>query len=662
MAKEIIIASGSGPNTDLSKNDRVMLVNDRMRLSEEYTQPYFDRFIDNYKHYYLRVIDDLISKENQSYPFYSQLMLPITYQVVETILPRMFSRLPSFRITTEDDNDESDEQALENLIRYQMNHPYLLDDPMLLRMASACKEMFITGNAWGMVPWMLKEVEVEEWQPYSDELGISEPSWDNYEKIQFYGAQLDWGLVKVKKPLIDAPVFQHKSIFQVFPDPKKKWVSQLGYVTVQEFMTLDEIMEAVNLAPGKYQHIDELRALKVQNMYSGGEGNTKGQTNYMDQLAGMFGSSDWSTKDTSKDQAQFEVLTHMTPGGMDIVVNRRLCIRTGSNPNGDGKLGVILMKDIPVPHELYAWGEPDPIKKIEDQMSDQANMRNDSVFYDLLRMYKLDPTALVDGEEFIPEPGNVVQMNDLNGLEPLDVGSTQASAYKEFSEWTQIIQSTSGVNDYATGQGGANDTRGGIELLQQAANARFFFKLRLFEEIGIRAIGSMYINRNMRFFDGAQNINTGKEKITVTVDSVRKLRGNINFVVETGSTESVDRSSEMERWDKVLTLMGEGKPPFANLTQEAYDYVATKILGVLQVPDPSKIVQHPEAPTTPQATDAQGNPLPGAVEEQNADLEAGQTQIDAGASPQVPSAQVTPDANPVGPDQTPTQPAVPAYN
>ena len=587
-------------NAQSEDNDAALIdiAKKRMQLSREYTKPYFDRFLDNYKHYFLRTIDEAVEADPEAYPFYSQLMLPISYQVIETIIPRMFSRLPAFNLKTEEKNDEAIEMGFKELIRYQMNHPYLLDDPMYARLTTGLKEMFITGNSWGEVPWYMKEVEVVEWQPYSDQLGITDPSWDNMAPIMEFGVRPQWKLVKVKKKIIDAPVYQNKSVFHIFPDPKKKRVSELGWAFDEEFMTKEEIFTMANAAPRYFQNMDKFKEMNpgvIEN--SGGK-----EDNYDEQLANMFGSTDFTYRDTT--QGQYKVWFMKERERLVVIVNESLVIRSGDNPNGDGKLGLILMKDIPIPHELYAWGEPDPIKKIEDAMSDQANMRNDNVFYDLMRMWKLNPETLVDGEEFIPEPGTVVQMNNLQGLEPLETGSTKPSAYREYNEWEKIIQNVSGVSDYATGSADevANQTKGGIEALQQAANARFAQKLNLFEHVGLDAIGSMFVSRNMRFFDTPQPINTANGKVVITPDDIRKLRGNIHFITTSGSTESGNQAKEIKKWSTLIPMLG--KPPFDNLTQEAQTEWGRRTLYALEeTDDVNKLMEKapPPEPIDPMA-------------------------------------------------------------
>lgn len=580
------------------KDEVAQLVSDRYKLSEEYTRPYFDRFLDNYKHYFLRLIDEAVEADPDAYPFYSQLSIPVSYQIVETILPRMFARMFNFSITTEEENDEKDEKALENLIRFQINHPYLIDDPVFVRLVTFLKEAFITGNAWGIVPWYLRDAKVEEWQPISNVMGLTTPSWDNMQAIQNYGLKPEWQIVKTTKRVIDAPVFEHKSIFHVFPDPKKKRVSDLRWLIIEDFLTKEEIQNIIKVAPAAYKNLDQLEELQAIAPNSSRSG-----MNYDDELAAIFGGSDYSAKDETEGQGQYKVWFMHEPDRYVIVINEKLTIRDGANPNGDGKIGAFLMKDIPVPNELYAWGEPDPIKKIEDSMSDQANMRNDSVFYDLLKMWKLDPTTLIDGEEFVPEPGTVVQMSDLTGLQALDTGSTKPSAYREYQEWEQIIQQISGVTDYATGNvdKSMNKTLGGIELLQQAANARFALKLQLFENLALKAMGTMYVQRNLRFFDTPQTVPTEDGKVQITPDQIRRLRGNIHFIVDSGSSEAVNQATEQTKWTAIINAIG--KPPFDQLGREALDEIGTQFLYAMKIPNPETIMgQAKKAAGAPQGT------------------------------------------------------------
>lgn len=577
---------------DENKTDSTaQILKKRAKLSRDYCQPYFDRFIDNYEHYFMRTIDKAVEENPDAYPFYSQIMLPMTYQIVETILPRMFSQMFSFSLSTDAENDRHDEFAFENLVRYQMQHPYLVDDPMMARLISAMKEEFITGNAWFRVPWIKQVEKVQEWQPYSPELGLP-PSWDVLDVTAEYGLKPEWMLVDTEKTVFDAPMFQHRSIFQVLPDPKKKRVSDLGWLVDEDMMTMDELMQMINSSPRQFQNVDALK--KMWDAKETAERTNDG-TDYMQQLADIFGSEDYSTKDDT--QHQFKVSTMVEKSKLCVVINEKLTIREGVNPNGDGKIGYGLMKDIPVPHELFAWGEPDPIKRMEDGMSDQFNMRNDDVFYDLLRMWQVDPTALVDGEEFIPEPGAIIQMkpnSPANAIKQLDKNPVAASAYREYTEWEGIIQGASGVTDYATGQAepGMNPTLGGVEKLQSAANNRFALKLNLFETLALTAIGTMYVQRDIRYFDEPQPVNTRQGKMVVTPENVRRLRGPIRFKVDAGSTEAQNLDKEWARWKTVADMAGDpANPILGNLQPSSYDTIAKGMLNALRVPNADEIVK-----------------------------------------------------------------------
>lgn len=574
-------------------NDEVVkLVKSRYDASKKFCQPYFDRFLDDYKHYLIRTIDEAIEADPESYPFFSTLSIPVSYQTVETILARMFAKLPSFTITTDQENDEQDEIALRDLIRKQMNHPYLVDDPIFTRLSNACKEFLITGNAWGEVPWQFEEAEVIEQQPYSIAMGI-EPSWDNLELMEKYEQEPDWKPVKSTKTVIDAPVFHHRSIFHVFPDFRKKSLLEMEYIIFEDFMTKEGIQRMINLNPGKYKNAEVLKAMKPY-------GEASNDLQYDNEIASIFGSSEQNTSADTGTEPLYKVLFMRERNRFVVVVNEKLCIRDTGNPNGDGKLGFFLAKDIPIPGQLFGVGEVYYIKKIEDAMSDQANMRNDAVFYDLLRMWKIDPTAFVDGEEFYPEPGAIVQMTNLDGLEVVDTGTTDATAYKEYDEWEKILQNTTGVTDYATGASdpGMTDTASGIQSLQAAANARFAQKSRLFEEGYLKAMGTMYVQRNLLFFDTPEWVSVDGKKQLVQPSQIRRLRGNIDFLVDTGSSENINKEKELAKWKFISDSIADNKPPFDNLTQEAIDYVAYRLLYALGENHPEKIIirNAPEVP------------------------------------------------------------------
>ena len=386
----------------------------------------------------------------------------------------------------------------------------------------------------------------------------------------------------------------------------------------------------------QYEHA-HTEDTQLDEMKEWSSGAMKADMQYDNEVAAIFGGADFTDRDS--DEPLVKVWFMKEPYKFSIIVNEKLTIREGDNPNGDGKIGMFLCKDIPVPNQLYAWGEIDPIKRIEDAMSDQANMRNDRVFKDLLDMWKLDPNSLVDGEEFIPEPGAVIQMNDLSGLAAVEQPQANASAYREYQEWDKILQSVTGATDYATGNNDPSntDTAEGISLMQQAANARFMLKLNLFEQMGLKAMGTMYVQRNRMFFDTKQTIHTEQGPLTVEPNEIRMIRGNVNFIVDTGSTEVTNLDKELRKWKVISDMIANGKPPFNNLSQESLDYVGKKMLLALGEKEPDKILQRAPMPVTPEGapagTGAEAGaipPAPGTEEQMPPELQRAIAESEAG--------------------------------
>lgn len=106
-------------------------------------------------------------------------------------------------------------------------------------------------------------------------------------------------------------------------------------------------------------------------------------------------------------------------------------------------------------------------------------------------------------------------------------------------------------------------------------------------------MGTMYAQRNMRFFDTPQmvNLDAKKGKMMITPDRIRRIRGNIHFIVDAGSTEAVNTNTEITKWKTVLDLISQNQPPFDNLTQESKDKIAKRVLYALKVSDADELVE-----------------------------------------------------------------------
>lgn len=600
------------------EKDLLGTIKKRFELSEKYTRPFFDRFLDNYKHYLLHTITTSDTDENANYPFYFDVELPISYGIVETLLPRMVARSPEFNVKARNPDDQWLEKFYTPLIKFQWNHPELKQRPMFKRLSDGLKECFITGNAVGMVPWERRTRRVKRWKPVSSMLGVTADNLDDIldrngwtvagflKYLEANGIEPEWAEAEEDEVYIDDPVFDHVSIFRFFPDPKGKSIDRMAYAFRRYYTSYADLAKENKDMGGIYKNMEHVERLakakdKVENTAEG--------LNYENEIASIFDSEDYTHKDET--DHQLEVLEMWEDNRLVKVVNRKAVIREGGNPYHCGKIPFVGMHDIPIPNQFYAWGEIDPVKKIEDMMSDISNMRLDNVVRALLRMWLLDPTKLVDGEEFIPEPDNVIQVTDLNAVKPLDTQDVTASSYKELQEWHSLVQYVSGVTDYSRGSGNeaVNDTATGIELLQQAANARFAFKIQMFEKLMLEPIGHFYIEHNRQFINEERAVEiTDQEWIKVGPNHLRAAKGSLDLVVESGSTEAVNERVETLKWETLMDRIG--KPPFDSLAPDALDEIAKRYLLAKRITDPENIVKRVQV--QPPVPGMPGQPAPAA--------------------------------------------------
>ena len=294
----------------------------------------------------------------------------------------------------------------------------------------------------------------------------------------------------------------------------------------------------------------------------------------------LFGKEDYTFEDTTNPKV--ERLMMWEDNRFAVVIGRKICLRDGENPFDFKRKPIFAVKDIPIPGEFYAWGEIDPIKKLEDGMTDIMNMRFDNIARALMKMWMVNPDLVIDEEEFVPMPDGLVHVRDINNAaREMPVSDVTSSAYAEAREIYSIIQGTSGVTDYAKGVEGrtlVGRTVGGLRLLQEAANARFALKMRLFEHLALKTVGNAFLELDKQFISKERVLRiTGEYGDKVIKVSPEKLRTNVGYLdldVVTNSSEAVDKQFEILKWNAIVDRVG--KPPFDMLPRDIMDKIAVK--------------------------------------------------------------------------------------
>ena len=128
-------------------SDIFKLYKTRLKQSFDYCTPHWNRSLDNYKHYLGRLDTGGISEND--YLFHSKMSTSISYEVVETVMPRLIGKDPEFTTIAVEPDDVAYERTAKMAVDLAYNNPKLelLGEPIYLKLQRGVKEQLITGNA-----------------------------------------------------------------------------------------------------------------------------------------------------------------------------------------------------------------------------------------------------------------------------------------------------------------------------------------------------------------------------------------------------------------------------------------------------------------------------------------------------------------------------------
>ena len=174
----------------------------RLKQSQDHAYPHWTRAIENYKHYLGRI--DTGKTVEQNYPFHSKMSMSISYEIVETIMPRIIGRDPEFTTVAVEAEDIPYERVAKMAVEMGYNNPKLemLGEPIYLKLQRFAKELLITGNAVGRPFWRRQTTKQMQYLGSLAKAGIKDdPDLNKLYKL----AEDTKDSITFTKKLIDAP-------------------------------------------------------------------------------------------------------------------------------------------------------------------------------------------------------------------------------------------------------------------------------------------------------------------------------------------------------------------------------------------------------------------------------------------------------------------------
>ncbi len=204
--------------------------------------------------------------------------------------------------------------------------------------------------------------------------------------------------------------------------------------------------------------------------------------------------------------------------------------------NGRTVRPFVAMGNQPVPGEYYDIGDAEPIMSLQEEMNSLRNQRqdfNNSVLYPEWMVRKgsgINPFQLVH------KPNNIIQVDDMNSLQPVPKDSVPQSSYNEETALNRDIQDTTSTTSFA--QPGASsaftDTLGGAAIRQEEQNTRMKLKIEYLDD-AVSELGKKILLIIANEVEDHVEIPDDDDFHTIYKDTFKKMAEGFSPVVVSGS-------------------------------------------------------------------------------------------------------------------------------
>lgn len=481
------------PEDEEAQRKLVSYVQRKFKMAETARKPHEDRWLVYYKAY-----RSFVAKRKPGM-WRSQTWMPISFYVIETILPRLCAALPSATVNPIGPEDVEPAETMEELLHWAEDKSELYPQQV-----SAVKSSLIYGTGVLKVGYgELKGFNIRQepvMQQTTQSVATGEVDIDGNPMMQEMPGQPQPVLGPDGQPQMQTvreeyltyagPIAEAVDLENFFPDPMGDDVQNCRYVIHRVYR--DAAHVKAKIADGTYRVPDQEDWKRYLN--------NKTTNKALQRLAAIErGAGEPSEEGMDKDL--FPLLEFWTKDYVVTVAGEEaegILLRAQRNPFAHGEIPFVRVVDHIVPHEFWGVGELEPLEGIQDQLNAIWNARLDNIKLTLNKMYAVVADYMMDPKELVNRPGGVIRMREGLPLEQvfreIDTGEVTGAAYTEAQELEREGEKVTGVSPYQTGQDSPayNRTATGVALISEQGNTRFSFKVTLAEHTGYKHLMRQY--------------------------------------------------------------------------------------------------------------------------------------------------------------------------
>ena len=425
-------------------------LDDARRYFETQTKPRLDR---SYK-LYISYIGD---RAKQIKKWQSNIFVPYTHGVVETLMPRILDARPEFTVQGRTQDDQDKASKLQSLQDYTWEV-----SKMDKTAESVTRASLVYGAGFMQVSWK-KDKRKHKFLSTKD-ISKKKYTWKEKEQV-FY----------------DAPTAEWVDNYDLWYDPHNVRHEEKEYWFKRLILT-------ENSLKNRYPMADKKR-LKMALESGAGDLTDYGKVRLEVRLTHdkIYKGADHagSTIDTygethsQKDDAiikMHEVFEWWRPldDEYGVWVNGVPILKGSSipNPYDFKEAPFIQIPYLKIPGEYEGYGLPIILESPQMMLNMIKNQRLDATTLNIHKMWIVNPLANINKEELVTRPFGIIYSTDPNGAREVEFSDVKPSAYREEELLKADMRYSAGVDDFSMGAGGGASSATEVRHLRESTLER----------------------------------------------------------------------------------------------------------------------------------------------------------------------------------------------
>jgi hypothetical protein len=473
-------------------------------------QTYMDEFFEEFNDYedlYWSFIDE------SKHPYQAKVFDPMVFEKVERVTAHLAASMPRGSVMPADVMDALDNfgaVALDELFKYQWRNPKLKHQTKLVKLI---KTFALFGTAFATLHWKYTR------RKNSD------------------------GTYTI---MCDQPNLEPLNIYDCFPDPSADSLETMKYFIHYDYTTI-KALEAENRkvkGVSRYKNLDELKD-RVK----------KDGTPSVDAYRGRTG----PYREQEKDMTGTIKIGRMYTRNkwVSVAVDYNIVIENRDNPYIHGEMPILKVDDHEYPHQVMGIGEVQPIKALQKAINAIVNQRLDNVEFMMKPIFKVKDKSYRNSWKV--KPGAFWNVRDMNDVEPFIFPDATANMFVQTTQYLKgSAEQALGTYDVLN-KGVDNRTATEVKAVVGEQNARMRLKEFNVDQF-ISHMGTMWAQLNQQFI-------TSERFIRIVGDEALQMLRNMEEVKPFTEVQGMDGVEYIENTENYI----DGKPRF--IDKEKYGFL-----------------------------------------------------------------------------------------